>query len=208
MLRCLILSAAAILLALPGHGAEIAVAESWILDINLGAGWTLSRVAPETLVEETARQIAHEPAAANATAEQVESVARRRLAANEAFVYHAASGAYLTIDFSPLEAGEAAPDSSTLRNSARMAAESLMGEGDVAAVVWDVTPCKVAGARDAFLLAADYRQHGHPMKFLGIIGYVEGYWFFLYYTDPGRDPAAFGEMQGMLEKVAVHRSGH
>ncbi len=208
MYRCLILSAAAILLALSCHGAEIAVAERWVLDINPGAGWTLSRVAPETLVEETTRQIAHEPAAANATAEQVESVARRRLAANEAFVYHAASGAYLTIDFSPLEAGEAAPDSSTLRDSARVAAKSLAGEEEVSDVAWDVTPFRIAGTREAFKLAADYRQHGHPMKFLGIIGYVEGYWFFLYYTDPVRDPAAFGEMQGMLEKVVVHRSSH
>jgi hypothetical protein len=202
------MSAAAILLALPCQGAEVAVAESLFLEINPGPGWVLSLAAPETLVEDTARQIAHEPAAANATAEQVESVARRRLAANEAFVYHAASGAYLTIDFSPLEAGESAPDSSTLRDSARMAAESLVSEEGVAAVVWDVTPRKVTGAREAFQLAADYRQNGRPMKFFGIIGYVEGSWFFLYYTDPGSDPAAFGEMQGMLENVAVRRSGH
>ena len=208
MLSRLILSSVAILLAMPCYAAEITVSETLVLEINLAEGWSLYLDPPEALLEETTRQIAHEPAAANATAEQIESVARRRLAANEAFVYHTASGAYLTIDFSPLELGEAAPSSSNLRNSARSAAKSLAGEEEVADVASDVTPCTVSGTRAAFQLAADYRQHGHPMKFLGIIGYVEGYWFYLYYTDPGRDPAAFGEMRAMLEKVAVRQVGH
>lgn len=207
MRKCVILSVAAILWALPCHGVEIAVAETLVLAINPSPGWILSLAAPQALVKETARQIAHEPAAANATAEQIESVAQRRLAANEAFVYHAVSGAYLTIDFSPLEAGESAPDSSTLRNSARFAAQSLAGEEEVSDVVWNVTSSRIDGAREAYQLAADYRQHGQAMKFLGIIGYVEGSWFFLYYTDPGKDPAAFEEMQSMLDQVAVHRAG-
>jgi hypothetical protein len=46
------------------------------------------------------------------------------------------------------------------------------------------------------------------VKFLGIIGYVEGYWFFLYYTDPGKDSGTFGEMQTMLEQLVVRRSGN
>jgi hypothetical protein len=208
MLRYLILSAAAILLALPCYAAEIVVGKALVLDINLAEGWSLYLDPPEALVAEMARHIAHEPAAAKATAAQIESVALKRLAANEAIVYHAASGAYLTIDFSPLEPGETAPGSSALRSSARSAAKSLAGEEEVTEVVWDVTPCKVGGAGEAFQLAADYRQHSQPMKFLGIIGYVEGYWFYLYYIDPGEDPAVFREMQAMLEQVAVRRVGH
>ncbi len=208
MLRFLLLSAAAILSALPCSAAEIVVGEDLVLGINLAGGWSLHLDPPEALVEEMARHIAHEPAAAKATAAQIESVALKRLAANEAIIYHAASGAYLTIDFSPLEPGEAAPGSSVLRNSARSAAQSLAGEEEVADVAWDVTPCQVSGAGEAFQLAADYRQHGRPMKFLGIIGYVEGYWFYLYYTDPGNDPAVFREMRAMLERVTVRRMGH
>ena len=44
---------------------------------------------PEELVKEAALHVAHEPAAAKASAEQIEKVTRKRMAANEAFIYHA-----------------------------------------------------------------------------------------------------------------------
>lgn len=196
------------LMVLPVDAAEIVVTENLVVEINVTEGWTLHLEPPDALVKEMAVHVAHEPAAANATAEQIENVARKRLAVNEATVYHAASGAHLDIDFSALDPGQSAPSSITLRNSAEYAAQSLEGEDDVAEVVWEVTPGKVNGARDAFQLAADYKKHDLPVKFLGIIGYVEGYWFFLYYTDPGKDPGTFGEMQSMLEELTVRRSGN
>ena len=202
-----ILSLVLSLLALSSHAAEIAVTKNLVVEINLSEGWSLHLEPPDALVKEMSIHVAHEPAAANATAEQIESVTRKRMAANEATVYHAASGAHLDIDFSPLDQGQSAPSSQTLRNSAKYAAQSLEGEEDVADVTWDVTSVKINGAREAFQLAADYKQHDSPIKFLGIIGYVEGYWFFLYYTDPGKDSATFGEMQTMIEQLVVRRSG-
>jgi hypothetical protein len=204
----LILSLVTILMASSVDAAEIAVTRNLVVEINLSEGWSLHLEPPDALVKEMAIHVAHEPAAANATAEQIESVTRKRMAANEATVYHAASGAHLDIDFSPLDQGQSAPSSQTLRNSAKYAAQSLEGEEDVADVVWDVTSVRINGAREAFQLAADYKQHDSPMKFLGIIGYVEGYWFFLYYTDPGKDSATFGEMQTMIEQLVVRRSGN
>jgi hypothetical protein len=197
------------LLALPSYAAEIAVTESLVVEIDLSEGWALHLEPPDALVKEMAAHVAHEPAAvaANATPEQIERVARKRMMANEAIVYHAASGAYLYIDFSAVDQGASAPRSKDLRNSAEYAAQSLENEEDVTAVVWEVTPVKVNGAREAFQLAADYRQHEFPMKFMGIIGYVEGYWFFLYYTDTMKDPETFGEMMSMLEKLVVRPSG-
>ena len=198
-----IFSLAVILTALPVHAAEIAVAENLVFDIDLSAGWTLHAEPPATLVTEAASHIAHEPAAANATAEQIEKVARKRMAANEAFLYHAASGAHLDIDFSPLEQGASAPSTRTLRNSAEYAAQSLEGEDDVTGLVWEVTPIKIAGAAETFLLSATYLQHEQPMTFLGYIGYAEGYWFFLYFTTPGKSPATLQEMQTMLDRASI-----
>jgi hypothetical protein len=203
-----ILSLVVSLLALPSYAAEIAVTQSLVVEINLSEGWSLHLEPPDALVKEMALHVAHEPAAANATAEQIEKVTRKRMAANEATVYHAASGAHLDIDFSALDQGQSAPSSQTLRNSAKYAAQSLESEEDIADVVWEVTEIDINGAREAFQLAADYKQHEHPVKFLGIIGYVEGYWFFLYYTDPGKDSGTFGEMQTMLEQLVVRRSGN
>ena len=203
-----ILSLVVSLLALPSYAAEITVTQSLVVEINLSEGWSLHLEPPDALVKEMALHVAHEPAAANATAEQIEKVTRKRMAANEATVYHAASGAHLDIDFSALDQGQSAPSSQTLRNSAKYAAQSLESEEDIADVVWEVTEIDINGAREAFQLAADYKQHEHPVKFLGIIGYVEGYWFFLYYTDPGKDSGTFGEMQTMLEQLVVRRSGN
>ncbi len=196
------------LLPLTAVAAEIAVSEELVVEIPLREGWTLHLEPPAALVKEMAAHVAHEPAAANASAAQVEQVTRKRLAANEAFVYHAASGAHLEIDFSPLGQGDSAPSTKTLRNSAEYAAQSLEGEDDVSHVVWEVKPIAVKGAREAFQLVADYLKHDLPVKFVGTIGYVEGYWFFLYFTDPSQSPEVFEQMQTMLADVVVRHSGH
>lgn len=188
--------------------AEIAVSEELVVEIPLREGWALHLEPPAALVKEMAAHVAHEPAAANASAAQVEKVTRKRLAANEAFIYHAASGAHLEIDFSPLGQGDSAPSRTTLRTSAEYAAQSLESEDDVSHVVWEVRPVAVNGVREAFQLVADYLKHDLPVKFVGTIGYVEGYWFFLYFTDPSQSPEVFEQMQGMLAELVVRHSGH
>ena len=79
----------------------------------------------------------------------------------------------------------------------------MEGEEDVSNVVWEVIPVKIQGASEAFQLVADYQQHDSPVKFVGTIGYVQGYWFFFYFTDPSQKPEVFEEMQEMLGKLVV-----
>ena len=209
MIRFVFLFALAIgFLPLPVTAAELVISEDLFVEIPLREGWTLHLEPPEALVLEMAAHVAHEPAAANASAAQIEKVTRKRMAANEAFVYHAASGARLEIDFSPLEQGASAPSTKTLRTSAEYAAQSLEGEEGVSNVAWEVIPVKIQGARDAFQLVADYQRHDLPVKFVGTIGYVEGYWLFLYFTDPSQKPEVFEQMQEMLGKLVVRHSSH
>jgi hypothetical protein len=209
MIRFVFLFALAMgFLPLPVTAAELVISEDLFVEIPLREGWTLHLEPPEALVLEMAAHVAHEPAAANASAAQIEKVTRKRLAANEAFVYHAASGAHLEIDFSPLEQGASAPSTKTLRTSAEYAAQSLEGEEGVSNVAWDVIPVKIQGAREAFQLVADYQRHDLPVKFVGTIGYVEGYWLFLYFTDPSQKPEVFEQMQEMLGKLVVRHSSH
>jgi hypothetical protein len=209
MIRFVFLFALAMgFLPLPVTAAELVISEDLFVEIPLREGWTLHLEPPEALVLEMAAHVAHEPAAANASAAQIEKVTRNRMAANEAFVYHAASGAHLEIDFSPLEQGASAPSTKTLRTSAEYAAQSLEGEEGVSNVAWDVIPVKIQGAREAFQLVADYQRHDLPVKFVGTIGYVEGYWLFLYFTDPSQKPEVFEQMQEMLGKLVVRHSSH
>ncbi len=191
------------LLPSAAEAAQIIISDELVVDLTLSEGWTLSLEPPAALVKEMAAHVAHEPAAADASTEQIEKVTRKRMAANEAYVYHAASGAHLEIDFSPLEQGASAPSTKTLRTSAEYAAQSLEGEEDVSNVVWDVKPVDIIGVREAFQLVADYRQHDLPVKFIGTIGSVEGYWFFLYFTDPSQSPEVFEQMQAMLAELVV-----
>ncbi|MBW2690444.1 MAG: hypothetical protein JRC99_11000 [Deltaproteobacteria bacterium] len=62
------------LFTVPAHAVEIAVADNLVVEINLSEGWTLHLEPPDALVKEMAVHVAHEPAAANATAEQIEKI--------------------------------------------------------------------------------------------------------------------------------------
>ncbi len=207
MLRLLQALIFTIVLAGTAFAANVDVSGGLTLELSVPEGWTLFQKPPPALLEEISEHIAHEAAAqgASPTHEQLLEAARKRMAANEAILYHEQSGAHLDIDFSPLDKGEKAPSSKTLRNSAKYAAQSLEGEEEVSDVNWDVNRMKVVGANDAYLLSADYKHHAHPVRFLGVIGFVPDQWFFFYYTDPLKSETAFGEMEKVLDSVVIKR---
>ena len=188
----------------PSTAASLTVAEQLILNIDPLSGWTVHLAdPPEELVRELARHVAHEPAAARATPEQVQMVARARLMANQAIVYHASSGAHLDVDFSPFDEGAGPPGPGALKNSAEHAARSLANEKDVTDAAWDVRPADIDGAGEVYLLSAKYRQHGRSMIFRGYVGTVERHWFFLYFTAPGDNPQVLAEMESMLAGASI-----
>ena len=196
-----------ILLLLTGttFAATLEIDGGITMELSVPDGWTLYKEAPIALLEEAAEHIAHEAAeqGASPTHEQLIDAARKRMAANEAILYHEQSGAHLDIDFSTLDEGQKAPSSRTLRKSAKYAAQSLEGEEGVSDVAWDVDRIKIRGARDAYLLSADYKHHDHPVRFLGVIGFVPEQWFFFYYTDPLKAEGAYAEMQAVIDSILV-----
>jgi hypothetical protein len=180
------------------------------LEVNLpGQKWELSRQAPEFLVLETAEHLEHELAAQGkqVDAEKLKEAAGKRLAANELFIFNPESGAVLTVDFSPLRENEKAPRDRTVAASARYAGESLSDEEGIEGVKSKTDRVKLAGAGSAHRIRASYRQHGKPVKFTGIIGFVDPYWFFLYYMDNLRDPGDGAEMGEILESLALKPAG-
>jgi len=198
-----------LLLSFPTLAAQVDVGGGLILDITPGPDWVVSGEPPQALLEEAAEHIAHDAAAkgASPTKEQLLQAARQRLESNEAIIHHASENAHLDIDFSPLDPGQKPPSSKVLENSARYAAQSLSGEEEISDVAWKVAPRKIRGAREAFVLTADYRQHDEPVRFLGVIGFAGGQWFFLYYTDRSQKPEVYREMQQMIDSVVIHTTG-
>jgi len=130
-------------------------------------------------------------------------LARRRLGANELFIFNPDSGAVLTIDFSPLRGGEKAPEDGTVASSARYAGESLESEEGVDGVETKTDKVHVPGADYAHQIQASYRQRGKPLKFTGIIGFVDPYWFYLYYKDPLRNTSDAEDMRRILDSIVL-----
>jgi len=170
-----------------------------------GDRWTISREAPAFLVEETAEHLGHELEAQGKKPDSaaLQAAARKRLAANEAYIFNPASGAYLTIDFSPLREGEKAPGKKAIATSAKYAGEGLVDEEGATEVQQKSSRSEVRGAEVAYRVDASFLMHDEPCKFVGIIGFRSPYWFYLYYTDPLRDAGDIEEMEQILRTLEL-----
>lgn len=170
-----------------------------------GEGWSIFRRPPDFLLATTVEHLRQEAAALGKQPSdaQLQQAAVRRLAANELFLCNPVSTACLTIDFSPLRAGEKAPGEHEVALSARYAAEGLAEEEGVTSLHQQTAPAAISGARHAARINASYRQKGEQRRFIGYVGFAEPSWFYLYFTDPMRDPADGGEMERILERVAI-----
>ncbi len=171
--------------------------------------WVVSKDVPDFLVEDQAEHLAHELAAQGkkVSHNQLLAAARKRLGANELFVFNPVSKAHLEIDFSRLNKGEDPPAKRTVANSATYAGDSLAQEEGVSGLSSKNSKVKVHGARVAYRLDADYMHHESKTRFAGVIGFAAPYWFFFYYTDPLQDPRDFQEMDGMLQSLVVQAPG-
>lgn len=171
--------------------------------------WSISREAPPFLVEEIAEHLEHELLAQGKKVDPaaLQEAAQKRLAANEAYIVNAASGAYLAIDFSALREGEAAPGKKAIAASAKYAGEGLVDEEGATEVRQKSSKTELRGAEFAYRVDASFRMHDEPRKFIGIVGFRAPYWFYLYYTDPLRDGGDIREMEQILQTLALSASG-
>lgn len=195
-------------LSLPAETLELVPGLALKVELP-GDRWLVSREAPPFLVEETAEHLEHELLAQGKKVDpsQLEAVAKKRLAANEAYIVNRASKAYLTIDFSPLREGETAPGKKAVAASARYAGEGLVDEEGATEVRQKSSKTELQGAEVAYRVDASFRMHDEPRKFIGIVGFRAPYWFYLYYTDPLRDAADIREMEEILQTLVLSASG-
>jgi len=186
---------------------SLPVGNGWILDIDPPAGWRVTTVPPEFLVAEMAEHLGHEAAeqGRHPTIEQLHKAAAGRLAVNEGFVFRDGTGAHLVVDFSPLRPEEAPAGEKEVADSARYAAEGMSAEEGVEVVRSETSPAAIAGAATAQRVEVDYLHHGRRMKFIGLVGFADPCWFYLYYTDSLADPADLASARSMLETVRLRR---
>ena len=184
----------------------LTLADGTSLQFTLPAGgWIFSRTPPDFLVRERVADLGGELAARGQSTppEQVEKLARARLQENEGFVYQPQSESYLLIDFSPLAAGEKPPGPADIAASARAAAEMLSQEEGMTEAVTHKRRITFPGMTEAWRLDASYRLNGAPRRFIGIIGFRDPYWVFLYYTDKGVNTADRTQMEALLDGARI-----
>ena len=176
---------------------------------TVGPNWVVSQEVPEALVDETAEHLQHELEAQGkqVPAEKVLEQARKRLAANELFIYNPKTGATLTIDFSPLRGDESHPRRSTIEQSAEFAAQGLAEEEGLNDVTYSASKTSLLGLQYAYRIDANFQKHDAATRFLGVVGFAAPYWCYFYYTDPLQDPQDFSEMSSLLQEMVVYAGG-
>ena len=190
----------------PAPETLLSVAPRLSVGINLpGGNWKVTSAAPDFLVEGMAEHVAHDLESQGKVADRtaIEAIVAKRLAANEYFVFNPVSGAHMEIDFSPLAPGEVAPSRDSVANSARFAADSLGSEEGVAELSYEVGKARIYGADYAYSLQASFLKHDVATRFYGLIGFVDASWFFIYYTDAGKDPENYPQATQILHSVQV-----
>ncbi len=190
--------------------ATLRIDSNTAMDFNLpGEHWLLFREAPAFLVDETMEHLGHELAGQGKSPgeEALRQAALKRLAANEAFLCNPASRACLVVDFSPLREGEEAPSRRAVAASARYAGEGLADEEGIADLQQKSEKYRLEGAETAYRIDASFRQHGEPRRFIGIVGFRQPCWFYLYYTDPLNEPKDYSEMEVVLDSLVLRATG-
>ncbi len=183
-MKCLFLGLLMLLSAGYAQSASLTTPAANQLDWQLPSGWLASAETPDELLAEIALHIGHEATekGKTPTQQQLLQAAAKRMEANELLLYHPKSGAWISIDFSPLRTKEKSPTTKTLELSARYALESLGNEEGISEMQKDQQVLNLAGAPDTNRITANYKQHDSPTAFSGLIGYIPGEWFFIYAT--------------------------
>ncbi len=133
------------------------------------------------------------------------SLAQKRLAVNEGYVFNRHSGALLMIDFSSRRERESAPALSDLQASAYGSLIALENEEGVTDLKSHIDSLAIQGGSRASRVKASYFLDGKPRFFMGIIGHKAPYRFYLYYNDPLLDPQDRIEMERIFNSLQILR---
>jgi hypothetical protein len=171
---------------------------------DLPAPWVISAEPIAALVNHMAEHVQEEAAAKGHTlsAEEARAGALKKLKQNELFVLNPQSGAHVLISFEPLGKKEAEPSAKTIAKSAQYAGESAIDEGwTEVAERQAVTVIK--GAQQAQWFEIDYTHEGSRQAFIGIVGFANPYWFWVYANDHQQDPADRAVLEKLMREIEI-----
>jgi hypothetical protein len=167
--------------------------------------WQFSTEAPAFIAQKMIDHLRQEVAtiAPEINDKQLLLLARKRLSVNEGYVSNEHSGAYLMIDFSSRRQEKTGQTRGELQASAHGALLALANEEGVTNLESRITSSSIVGSSNACRVEARYLLDGQARSFVGLIGYKAPYRFYLYYTDPLRDPRDQVEMEQILNSLQL-----
>lgn len=171
--------------------------------------WQTAETAPRFLIEERAKHI-HDNMMKRFKQRGIESkeeAAEIQLKANELFIFNQKIGSYLEIDFSPLKKDDKAPSKRSIALSAKYTGEELEHEEGLSQVKQTSRKVQIEGSKYAYRVDAEFVKHGEGKRFIGLIGFVDKYWFYLYYTAPADSTQDTSEMEELLNSIIIKAAG-
>jgi hypothetical protein len=167
--------------------------------------WQLSEEPPGFFAQKMTDHLRQEVSAFKPDIEdkQLLLLAQKRLAVNEGYVFNRHTGALLMIDFSLRRENKDAPTLSELQASAHGSLLVLENEEGVTDLKSRIGSLTIDGGSRASKMEATYSLDGKPQLFMGIIGFMAPYRFYLYYNDSLEDPQDRIEMNIILNSLQL-----
>jgi len=169
--------------------------------------WEVSTEPPESAIRAMMADMAYETekkgVEVDRTALREKAVTYART--NNLFVHDPKTSAYLMISISRTKEP---PKDETVRASADWALNEIVenaGEKETRGFGSRLKKVQLPGLQVAYQIEADYPLRGAPHNFIGIIGFADPYWVFLYYNDQAQDPEDLREMRLLLASVSLAR---
>lgn len=165
--------------------------------------WQFSKEPPAFFAQKMTEHLRREVSAYAPKIEekQLLSLAQKRLAVNEGYVFNPHTGALLMIDFSLRRESKNDYTLSDLEASAYGSLLALENEEGVTALRSRVDSLAIVGGSRASKVEANYSLDGKPRLFMGVVGYKAPYRFYLYYNDSLQDPQDRMEMDRIFNSL-------
>lgn len=199
-----------LLFPLSGYSQSFQVMPDLTFEFELPSSrWQTAETAPRFLIVERAKHI-HDNMMKRFKQRGIESkeeAAEVQLKANELFVFNQQTGSYLEIDFSPLKKDDKPPSKRSIALSAKYTGEELEHEEGLSQVKQKSHKVKIVGSKYAYRVDAEFVKHGEPKRFIGLIGFVDKYWFYIYYTAPADATQDLSEMEELLDSIVIKSAG-
>jgi len=169
------------------------------------ARWLVSTEPPEAAIQAMMDDIVYET---EKKGKQVDRATLREksiayLKTNNLFVFNPQTAAYLMVSLSE---AKTPPSPDAVKASAEWALEAIIEHAEVMGGHGFVSSLKevaLPGATLAYRIDTDYPLRKAPHNFIGIIGYADPSWVFIYYNDKAEDPADLQEMRQIFSSLRL-----